>query len=120
ASVGSYIARARRMFDVRFRTYPTAWAAWSLAILSYLNFFADHYGVDGRWALFALAAVLFGRCWVQFTTDVKPRRMPLLVGFGLVALFIWFAESLATFASAWIYPTQHHGWAPVPPSKMGS
>ena len=46
--------------------------------------------------------------------------MPLLLGFGLVALFIWFAENLGTFARAWIYPSQEHGWAPVSLAKLGS
>ena len=32
--------------------------------------------------------------------------MPLLLGFVLVALFIWFAENIGTFANAWRYPNQ--------------
>ena len=32
--------------------------------------------------------------------------MPLLLGFTLVALFIWFAENIGTFTAAWIYPHQ--------------
>ena len=46
--------------------------------------------------------------------------MPLLVGFGLVALFIWFAENLGTFAGAWLYPHQRGGWSMVPPAKFGA
>jgi uncharacterized membrane protein YoaT (DUF817 family) len=46
--------------------------------------------------------------------------MPLLVGFALVALFIWLAENLGTFAGAWLYPHQRGGWAPVPPAKFGA
>ena len=46
--------------------------------------------------------------------------MPLLVGFGLVALFIWFAENIATFANAWNYPGQRNGWEMVGPAKLGS
>jgi uncharacterized membrane protein YoaT (DUF817 family) len=46
--------------------------------------------------------------------------MPLLVGFFLVALFIWFAENLATFARAWIYPQQTHGWSMVKWQKLGA
>ena len=46
--------------------------------------------------------------------------MPLLVGFLLVALFIWFAENISTFSHAWIYPSQRHGWSPVSPTKLGA
>ena len=46
--------------------------------------------------------------------------MPMLVGFLLVAFFIWLAENLATVANAWTYPAQAHGWKPVPVTKMGS
>ena len=28
-----------------------------------------------------------------------------------MALFIWFAENIGTFTSAWIYPSQRHGWS---------
>jgi uncharacterized membrane protein YoaT (DUF817 family) len=46
--------------------------------------------------------------------------MPLLVGFGLVALFIWFAENIATFANAWNYPGQEAEWRMVSFAKYGS
>ena len=52
------------------------------------------------------AALLFGRCWVYFKVWRVHRRMPLLLGFVLVALFIWFAENIGTFTQAWIYPHQ--------------
>jgi hypothetical protein len=40
-------------------------------------------------------------------------RMPLLLGFLLVALFIWLAENIGTWSRAWIYPGQANGWTPV-------
>lgn len=46
--------------------------------------------------------------------------MPLLLGLVLVALFIWFAENLGTFARAWAYPGQEDGWHPVSLDKLGS
>jgi uncharacterized membrane protein YoaT (DUF817 family) len=46
--------------------------------------------------------------------------MPLLVGFLLIALFIWLAENIGTFSRAWIYPDQIGGWVPVSPSKLGA
>ena len=44
----------------------------------------------------------------------------LLLGFGLVAIFIWFAENLGTFARAWAYPGQETGWEMVSLAKLGS
>ena len=38
----------------------------------------------------------------------------------LVALFIWLAENIATFARAWTYPDQSDGWRVVSPAKLGS
>lgn len=46
------------------------------------------------------------------------RRMPVLVGLILVALFIWIAENVSTFGSVWIYPTQTDGWQMVPIAKL--
>jgi uncharacterized membrane protein YoaT (DUF817 family) len=120
ACIGSYIARAQRLFEIRFENYPPLWGPWVLAVLAYANFFTHHYTVDIRWGLYVLSVVLFGRAWFQFTPDVKVRRMPMLLGFALVSLFIWFAENLGTFASAWIYPSQKAGWSLVPISKLGA
>lgn len=120
ACVGSYMARAIRLFEIRFERYPPLWGPWILAVLAYANFFTHHYLLDIRWGLYALSAVLFGRAWFQFTPDRTVRRMPMLLGFLLVALFIWIAENVGTFTSAWIYPSQKHGWSLVPLAKMGS
>lgn len=120
AAIGSYIARIWRLFDVRFVAYPPAWAPWTLALLAYANFFTHHYVVDIRWGLFAFSAVIFRRTWFTFTPDHARRRMPMIVGALLVALFIWFAENLGTFASAWIYPSQRDGWTMVGLGKLGS
>ena len=46
--------------------------------------------------------------------------MPLLAGYGLVALFIWLAENVGTLARAWTYPGQAAGWEPVSLDKLGS
>lgn len=120
AAVGSYIARVWRLFDFRFSHHPPLWTVLLLASGIYANFFLHHYWWDLRWGLFALAALLFGRCWVYFRVWDVDRRMPLLVGFALVALFIWFAENLGTFAGAWIYPSQKQGWTLVSFAKFGS
>lgn len=120
ACVGSFMARIIRLMDIRFEHYPPVWAPWILAVLAYANFFTHHYLPDIRWGLFALSLVIFGRTWIQFTPDRKVRRMPLVVGAVLTAFFIWIAENLGTYASAWVYPDQQDGWAPVSLAKMGS
>jgi uncharacterized membrane protein YoaT (DUF817 family) len=119
-SVGSYIARIWRIQHLRFESYPPAWWTWLLAIAIYLDFFTDHYGFDYRWALFGAAALVFRRTEVLFTPDRAVRRMPLLLAFGLIAIFIWLAENLATFGHAWIYPAQSASWRLVAPEKLGS
>ena len=120
AAVGSYIARVWRIFDFRFASYPPRWATWLLAGAIYANFFLHHYWIDIRWGLFAATALIFWRTSVHFRNFRVHRWMSLLLGFGLVALFIWFAENLGTFARAWSYPGQEQVWRPVHLAKFGS
>lgn len=56
--------------------------------------------------------------WIHFKVDKVYRRMPLLLGFGLVSLFIWIAENIATFTRVWIYPSQSDAWHLVPLTKL--
>ena len=120
AAVGSYIARVWRIFDFGFSRYPPVWATVLLASAIYVNFFAHHWLPDVRIALFAAAILLFGRTWIWFTPWREARRMPLLLGFFLVALFIWLAENIGTFSNAWTYPSQRHGWEMVSLMKLGA
>jgi uncharacterized membrane protein YoaT (DUF817 family) len=120
AAVGSYIARIWRICDLEFTNYPPAWTTWLLALGVYVNFFAHHWLPDARWLLFAASALLFWRSSVRFTPDRTRRGMPTLLGFVLVALFIWIAENVGTFSRAWLYPSQHGGWAPVSLAKIGA
>jgi uncharacterized membrane protein YoaT (DUF817 family) len=119
-SIGSYIARAWRLFDFRFTHHPPLRASVWLAIAIYVNFFTHHFLPDARLFLFAAVAVLFGRTWVYFRIRHVYRRMPLLLGFVLVATFIWFAENIGTFTAVWRYPAQRHAWSMVPLSKLGA
>jgi uncharacterized membrane protein YoaT (DUF817 family) len=120
ACVGSYIARATRLFELKHINYPPLWTTWLLAILAYINFFTHHFIIDIRLGLFAFSALIFARAWFVFTPDRTPRRMPMLAGYVLVALFIWIAENAGTFAAAWVYPSQRDGWRVVPIEKMGA
>jgi len=120
ACVGSYLARVWRLFDFRFDRFPPIWAQALLAVAIYVNFFAHHYLPDVRMVLFAIAALLYGPCIVWFRPVNTHWPMPLLLGLVLVALFIWFAENLGTFARAWSYPVQEVGWEMVSLAKLGS
>lgn len=91
-----------------------------LAILIYANFFTHHFIPDIRVLLFAGVAAAFGPTWVYYRPYRKFRSMPLLLGFGLVALFIWGAENIGTFATVWVYPHQRNGWQLVHFAKYGS
>ncbi len=120
AAVGSYIARVWRIFDFHFSAYPPPWQTGVLAVAIYVNFFSHHSLPDFRYLLFAITALLYGRTRIYFKPHRKSRWMPMLLGFLLVAMFIWGAENIATLANAWIYPHQYNGWRLVPLSKLGS
>jgi uncharacterized membrane protein YoaT (DUF817 family) len=120
AAVGSYIARVWRIFDFRFTGYPDRAATYFMAVTIYVNFFAHHWFRDVRLGLFLIMVVLFHRTRIHFRNWREYRWMPLLLGWFLVALFIWFAENLATFSRAWVYPTQADGWHLVSSSKLGA
>lgn len=120
ASIGSYIARCWRLFDFRFVHHPKLrWLAL-LAIAIYANFYAHHYVPDMRHALMAATALLFGRTWVCYRVWHVHRRMPLLLGLFLVALFVWLAENIGTLTATWIYPHQQAAWSMVRLGKLGS
>lgn len=120
AAVGSYLARVGRIFDFRFTHYPPLWTTVVLAAAIYVNFFAHHFIWDFRIVLFAATAVLFLRTWVHYRVFRFRHRMPLLLGFFLVALFIWIAENIGTWSRAWIYPSQEDGWHLVGFEKLGA
>lgn len=120
AAIGSYIARIWRLMEFRFDGYPPLWGPWLLAVAAYVNFFTHHYVLDVRNALFVLSIMMFAPTWCVFTPDRTPRRMPILLGFLLVALFIWIAENVGTFTAAWRYPDQHGDWRPVSLGKLGA
>jgi len=120
ASVGSYITRACRGFDLRFSNHPSLAVTVPLAIAIYANFFLHHYLPDVRYWLIAGIAIVFRRCSVFFLIDRTYHRMPLLLGFALIAVFIWFAENVGTYSHAWLYPSQMQGWAMVSVGKLGS
>ena len=120
ASIRSYIARCWRLFAFRFDRHPPMWAVYALAAAIYLNFYLHHYAFDARYLLFLAAAVLFGRTWLYYKVWRDWRRMPLLLGLFLAALFVWIAENLGTITKTWLYPHQMTGWSAVSLGKLGS
>lgn len=120
AAVGSYIARSWRVMNLSFTHYPPRVLTLLLAVAIYVNFFTHHYIYDFRYILFVAVAILFGRVRVGYVINKKRRSMPLVVGFGLIALFIWLAENIATYTQVWLYPTQVVQWQPVGMEKFGS
>lgn len=119
-AVGSYLVRVYRLFNLRFERYPRQWLTAVVAAAIYVNFFTHHYIADLRWPITAAVVVVFGRCVMHFRVFRRHLRMPLLCAFGLVAVFIWLAENIATWSHAWTYPNQAEGWHPVSVSKLGS
>lgn len=120
AAVGSYLARVSRIFHFRFSAYPPMWATCLFALAIYVNFFTHHFTLDIRLGLFACLFLLFGRSWVHFSVYRFRHRMPLILGFFLVSLFIWLAENIGTFARAWQYPHQTDEWSLVSVAKLNA
>lgn len=120
AAVGSYMVRVYRLFDLGFTRYPHRLLTTVVALAIYANFFTHHYWWDARWVLLAavvlmwIPTVLHARVWR------RTLRLPLLAVFGGVAVFIYLAENIGTWAGAWMYPDQADGWQPVSASKLVS
>ncbi|HEX5372172.1 MAG TPA: DUF817 domain-containing protein [Aquabacterium sp.] len=120
AAVGSYIIQAWRLLDLRILHHPPHWMAALMAGLIYANFFTHHYIGDYRWYLAACALGLYARSTVVFRPLHRDRRMPLLLAFVLIGLFIWLAENLSTFYGLWKYPNQLGAWSTVHVSKWSA
>lgn len=120
SAVGSYIARIWRIFDFQFSHYPNKKYTLLLVLCIYINFFSHHFMWDMRWWLLFITVLLFGRTRVYYKITDHYHSMPLLLGWFLVALFIWFAENMATFANIWVYPHQGQAWEMVSVTKLGA
>ena len=120
AAVGSYFARVARVFEFRWTHYPNVTLTLALATAIYINFLSHHFIWDARYLLFGLTAILYLRTGVHYRVWRWRHRMPLLLGFFLVSVFIWIAENIGTFTQTWLYPGQENGWHMVSLSKLGS
>lgn len=120
ASVASYMCQAWRRLDLQLVNWPSLWLVTPLAAAIYLNFFTHHFWIDIRWWLSALVLIVFWRTWVTYEVGQHRYRMPLVLSFVLIGFFIWIAENIATFFSAWQYPDQADSWRIVHTSKISS
>jgi uncharacterized membrane protein YoaT (DUF817 family) len=120
AAVGSYVIQAWRLLDLRIERHPRYWMATGIALLIYANFFSHHFIGDFRGYIAACALGLYARAQVVFRPYHRERRMPLLLAFALIGLFIWLAENLATFLRVWSYPEQLGAWSVVHVGKWSS
>ena len=120
AAVGSYIAHAWKVMQLRLERYPSYTLSILVCALIYVNFFTNHFFYDIRLFLFAAIFALFYKTNVHFTVRTKEYRMPLVISFVLIAFFIWLAENIGTFYGAWQYPSQIHAWSAVSLQKITS
>lgn len=119
ASVGSYMARVIRIFDMTFAPYPPFWLTLVLAGAIYANFFAHHFLPDIRLALFAATVVIYARTRIHFRITDRLHWMPLPVAAFLSALALWVAENVGTATGTWLYTGQMPGEM-VSLAKLGS
>ncbi len=120
AAVGSFMARCWRLFDFRFTRHPPLWTLALLSVAIYVNFFTHHFVWDVRAGLILAAVLLLGPGVIHYKIWRVHRRMPLLLAALLTALFIWLAENIGTFTSAWLYPNQRGGWTLVSLAKLNA
>lgn len=119
ASVGSYMARVIRIFEMRFAPYPAFGWTVLLAVAIYVNFFAHHYLPDIRAVLFGATVLLYLRTRIWFRIGARLYWMPLPVAAALSSIFLWIAENIGTGTGTWIYAGGSHlDWVSL--GKMGS
>lgn len=120
SAVGSYIARAWRINEFTFHRLPSGPVLVLLSIAIYINFFANHFITDLRWPIFVLLVIAFWR--TKFHVRITDRVISIhpLISNAFLALFIWLAEQISTFARVWLYPNQAVAWTFVSFHKFTS
>ena len=120
-TVGSFMARAIRVFEMCFENYPKTHFTLLIAILIYINFFSHHYIFDFRYLIFGAIFLAYWRTNIYFRPKIAFRKMPLLLAAGLSSFFMWIAENIGTFTKTWVYAGQGDNvWKLVSIQKMGS
>ena len=120
SAVGSYISRAIRIFNMKFKNYPKQYIVGVIALGIYINFFTHHYIYDFRYILFGLILFFFWKTNIHFTVMEKVRKMNFIIAGFLAAFFIWIVENIASYSNVWLYPDQVEYWKIVSFQKIGS
>ena len=119
ASVGSYMARVIRIFDMRFTPYPPFWITVLLAVAIYVNFFSHHFLPDIRLGLFVATVLIYARTIIWFRISARDWRMPLPIAAFLSSIALWVAENICTATGTWLYSGQRPDqWVSF--AKLGS
>lgn len=119
ASVGSFIARVIRIFDMRFAPYPPLWMTFVLGAAIYINFFTHHFAPDMRIVLFTGTLLIYLRTRIWFRIGTSDYWMPLPLAAFLASFFLWIAENVGTRTGTWIYAgSTGIDWVSL--SKLGS
>ncbi len=118
SAVGSYIARATRLFDMKYVNFPKPIYVGALALAIYINFFTHHFVYDFRYILLLIIGIMFWNTHIYFVIDTKVRRMPFILAGFLTAFFVWIAENIASYSNVWLYPDQLSGWKMVSLHKI--
>ncbi|MDL2169874.1 MULTISPECIES: DUF817 family protein [Asaia] len=119
ASVGSYMARVIRLFDMRFEPYPDFRLSLLLALAIYANFFTHHYLPDLRWLLVLATVLLYRHCVIHYRIVDVFWRMPLPLAAFFSSVALWIAENIGTFTGTWLYAKRDFTWV-VHPQKLVS
>lgn len=120
SSVASYICQAWKRLELEVTAWPGAVLSWGLSFAIYANFFTHHVFYDLRWVIIGCLFWVFRRSTVSYTVNGRRYAMPMLLGFFLVALFVWLTENISTFLGAWAYPDQTVSWSIVHWGKITS
>lgn len=113
ASVASYVLQANKRLKLKYINWPTPKVTLLISGAIYLNFFTNLFIHDLRIILFIFIFLAFYRVVVEFTPREKTYKMPMILAFGLIAIYIWIAENISTFFEAWVYPHQSEIWKVV-------
>lgn len=105
ASVGSFMARAIRLFDMRFAPYPSFALTLLFAGVIYLNFFTHHFMIDLRVGIILASIIMFWRTRIWFEIG-RWYWMPLPLAAFFSSFFLWIAENIGTLTKTWLYSGQ--------------
>lgn len=114
SSVGSYISRLWKKFNLNFENFPSLSLMFCLAVLSYINFFSHHYIFDFRYVLLVIIIYFYYKTKVSFIPFYrKTYKVNLLFFLGIIAILLWLIENISTAMNFWVYYNQTEKWQMV-------